>query len=64
MHAHNKGDAAGTALAIAYVVSLIPASLFVLDAVLNHSHFTKQDDISKVTPENLVVFTVRYKFRT
>jgi hypothetical protein len=55
VHTQNQSMAAGTAFAISYDVGF---------TVLCHPNTRltiEQSDISKVTMENLTVFTVRYK---
>lgn len=56
VHTQNQSMAAGTAFAISYQVRIITFM------PCPHGDLTSpQSDIKKVTPENLVVFSVRYQ---
>lgn len=57
VHAQNQSMAAGTAFAISYQVCSFFVSGLNSDLTCN----TIQSDIKQVTPENLVVFSVRYQ---
>ena len=56
VHTQNQSQAAGTAFAISYEVSV--PSLGLVPPLIP----PRQSDINNVTPDNLVVFSVRYKY--
>jgi hypothetical protein len=58
VHAQNQSRAAGTAFAISYQVRA-PFTFYAYSQLI---YFFHQSDINKVTPDNLVVFSVRYKY--
>jgi hypothetical protein len=58
LHARNRSDAAGSAFAISYTVS----ELMMYTERLRSDTTALQSDITKVTAQNLVIFSVAPKY--